>query len=357
MGLDLDIQEEEEEEGVEADTGDFSLRTPKPYYTRSAFHEYYCWTISGYNNKMCHRNMIVTVCRDISTEYPNVDTLMLADNCSCHKERELCLEMAEKQIFINFFPPQTSLNTQPLDDDGFARVKSATYSAIEERQQTEAMLGLQQSTDTADLAAMAIDTSLTKSVIKKSWANTGMYPFKESVILNNVKNSMSRRATELEIEAVRLLETLLKDAEENNEKYKNKVTKFKSRKVKLNKPYTYNELLSTHTSDGRLVKNLGKKVKKEKESSFITIGNNKYRDLTNDILVEMLQKEGLKLSGTKAEKIARLIPQYQRSGDAVFHNITLRKTDIERLEKTGVEGWINDTLIDVYAKQLNDSFQ
>ena len=94
--------------------------------------------------------------------------------------------------YWNFLPPNTTHFLQPLDRMPFGLLKALVYVQIEKNQLWAKLLRCKANNNTVDLAMDAAKKALQPNVIIKAWEDTGLVPFSEDVIINNMKGRFNK---------------------------------------------------------------------------------------------------------------------------------------------------------------------
>ena len=169
-------------------TAKFSILNYTPA-TRQHYPEMFAFTETGFVNQSLFKVIMHDIQKRIATRLGDVETLFLLDNCAIHKDIDLILSLADKRLFLNFLPPNTTHFLQPLDAYFFGRFKAQVYGEIEEIQTADMILGGKINPCTTDVAQSAMKKISTANIIQASFKTTGIFPFSKEIILKNMQNT------------------------------------------------------------------------------------------------------------------------------------------------------------------------
>ena len=147
---------------------------------------------------------------------PGVDSVILTDNLSAHREVETIKWCLQNRVHVFFLPANVTHFLNPLDNLCFTAFKRQLTNLIIKGASTIALKrqGLARATLEAATEARV---ALTPKVIKASWARVGIFPWDEDKILKEAKLNIAeistepgKKSTELDRATKRVVEDLKK---------------------------------------------------------------------------------------------------------------------------------------------------
>lgn len=158
-----------------------------------AFRTIYCFTPTGFINGEVFEEIMEVFAGTWGNLHPGLKCLLYCDNLPIHRNSEV-LRKFQQILDMQYLPPNTSHFTQPLDDLVFAIYKSQLRRLADKlrnalRHTEETM------TPTQILTAVTTEAenlAFRPDKIKKSFRNTGIFPWNPEVILDNAKLNVGR---------------------------------------------------------------------------------------------------------------------------------------------------------------------
>ena len=160
---------------------------------------YFAATPSSYSNGDLHKNIMQTFFNFWKKMHPNDHCYVFGDQLSFHSNIDVLTEGLKDNIFVWSLPKNTSHFLQPLDNICFANFKKEIRT-IGKEYDFPGMLkdkeGIQELYSTAYEASK---TAFTPRVIKRSFRNTGIFPFDPEKIMANARQNLGefKKATEI----------------------------------------------------------------------------------------------------------------------------------------------------------------
>jgi len=111
--------------------------------------------------------------------------LLFADNLRCHCTKGV-LELAEKlHIHLNMFAPNSSHFLAPLDNEMFARFKAELEKRYYELLDSSSITKTRHPAPLCAVIADSFSVAFAPSIVIRSYANVGVWPFRPDIILEN----------------------------------------------------------------------------------------------------------------------------------------------------------------------------
>jgi len=230
--------EEIVEEGEDDDNNDFEAIDEETaivnyeffdfgWKRNEGFKEFICYSDTGFVDKELFAVIIRKVQELWELEHEGVPLYLLGDNCRIHTRFPLMVEMAMKDIYLIFLPPNTTQFSQPLDSNPFAGLKKNVYKLLEKKNFINQLLGYdpEESKWTIPEAQQAARVAFTPKVIIAGFRNTAIWPWDEEKFLQLAKNNFDEKKLleqdELKKICIELCLNLIKEARESRENRKN----------------------------------------------------------------------------------------------------------------------------------------
>lgn len=153
---------------------------------------YFAFTETGWMNSVTWLATMDILKKEMEIQHPGLRVGLLLDQLKVHLDADSLVYCSSNDIAVGFFPPHCTHFLQPSDDVLFTNFKKSL------RRMAATTLHVLREDD-KDLGsrligiAQSILGTLSPEIIKRSWANTGMFPFEKEKIkeraLKNIGNS------------------------------------------------------------------------------------------------------------------------------------------------------------------------
>ena len=147
------------------------------YRLRGDFQEYYLFTETGYSNTETFQAMSEKFVEEYHRQHGKVDAILYLDRLASHITPKLNTTLANGGVWCLLFPPGTTHFIQPLDDIAFALFKRLLKYFKDQFLGVECFSVDRNESPLLHAIVPAIHKALSSAVIKKSFDNTGIYPW------------------------------------------------------------------------------------------------------------------------------------------------------------------------------------
>ena len=151
---------------------------------------YYAFTETGWFNAEVWVGVLKVMRAILDVVHPGLHAILMMDSLSCHLTYEVLSCGSNNNIHQVFFPRHGTHFIQPEDNLIYAAFKKMLYTHV-----VKLITGMR--LDHRDLGTMLVEaaheaeSSITKAVIIKSWANCGLFPWNPELIRVNMNNTNS----------------------------------------------------------------------------------------------------------------------------------------------------------------------
>jgi len=159
----------------------------------------YAFTKSGYLNAEAFQKLFkafVTLWRNVEGNGP---CLLICDNLASHRRLDIAEYVVQHDMEVLYLPPNTSHFLQPLDNLVFAAFKNA----LSRRYHSEiTRLQILQKSDNLLLHKLVLDVfmeAVTTTVVRISFKETGIYPFRKEYVLERTHNFLRKVNSDREL--------------------------------------------------------------------------------------------------------------------------------------------------------------
>ena len=161
----------------------------RPWKNHDMGYVYYATTRSGYLNKELFSDMIDVFSRHWNNLSNGSTAFLLCDQLRAHMALDTMTRGLENNVHLCFLPANTSHFLQPLDDLPFATFKKLFSGKVDDIDSSP-VKGEKKRQAVRNAMFEAVEGSMTNEVIKMSFSNTGIYPFKPCDILDNMRKAV-----------------------------------------------------------------------------------------------------------------------------------------------------------------------
>ena len=201
------------------------------------FPEFFMYSDTGFVNEAVFKAMIEKVDELWHGQNPGLDVYLLGDNCRVHLNLDLMFDMAKTGSHLIFLPPNTTVFSQPLDQNMFAAVKALVYKLLEEKLFDMLLLGKRDEYWTIPAAQIAAHKALTESVIRSGFEETGIWPWNAKLLKANAEKLFPLDIIDPRKEVcLNLVKTVIFQSQASSAKRKSQVI---SNHVVVKKHYAY----------------------------------------------------------------------------------------------------------------------
>ena len=209
---------------------------------------YYIFTETGYTDTGCFVQMMKVFAAEYKAQYGDIEAAVFMDRLSSHISPEHMDVLGKYRLLPCYFPGGTTHLMQPLDDVVFSVFKNG-LKAQRDRNLSYVPFTRNKEVSGAGPIAQAIipalDAALEEKVIKKSFAQTGLFPYNGEEMLHRGKESYPSHDNpilELGVTANEVINAVETIAMERLEKRKKQTTSFQVYKDDIGKVFTYDEI-------------------------------------------------------------------------------------------------------------------
>jgi hypothetical protein len=222
---------------------------------RFAFNE------TGRMNGSLWANVVKCLCEVLEREAPGVTNLLLCDNVSCHHDLGALEYGHQHNLEFLFLPPNSTHFMQPLDDTLYASFKNVIAQEFNTAQVTAHLQkgGTNAKSVVLQVVHYAFTKAFTPANVKKSWANTGLYPFDKALILKRALANVEPSPETAQRKTAKVAYDACSDMLSDRTKEKHTAG---SEAVEADGSYETNYLY-----DGREIQELGQKRKADAEAA------------------------------------------------------------------------------------------
>jgi hypothetical protein len=158
---------------------------------RDDWDSYYCRHEKGNMTQDLWGTVLTTLADHLNMFRRDLPVLILADQPNCHVNVDVLESLIEQDIFVLFFPHNSSHILQPLDDAPFARFKEE-YRNFIHRKSIGAILQSTNPKPTGSFIDDAEHQSFHRETIIAGFSKRGLWPFDKEKVRSNVRKTLAR---------------------------------------------------------------------------------------------------------------------------------------------------------------------
>lgn len=154
--------------------------------TRGSHPTFWAFTDSGCIDAALFLKCLEKFKEEFAKAHPGLDPIVILDNLSAHKTRDVLQWATSKHVHLFFLPPETTHFLNPLDAEAFTVLKRVLETEFNLHVSSIATSGRSIAEAVLAIAVKARE-HLTPIVIEQSYRSTGIYPWDEDLIKNRAK--------------------------------------------------------------------------------------------------------------------------------------------------------------------------
>ena len=174
---------------------DYTLPEFQRYPKRGLWPRYYAWTETGYSNSKLHDRIMGCFCNKWEKISKSCYCFVFGDQLGSHKSANVTESCLNRNILSCMLPANTSHFLQPLDNTVFARFKQVISNEFKSYKLSQKTLAHDIKMIMYETAYHAEDVAFTNRVIKRSFCNTGIYPWNSNLILAKAQQNAGNKTT------------------------------------------------------------------------------------------------------------------------------------------------------------------
>mgnify|MGYP001796369992 CR=1 FL=1 len=182
-------QKDDEESGVLTAQFNVQASNLSNRITRQKHPIYFAYTATSFNNKELHAHIMDQFGKLWMERGDNKHCWLFGDQLGCHKQADVVMKALGQNVMCWLLPANCSHFLQPLDDKIFANFKGKVSSKAKELTQAH-LFSSEDYSKLLHLAAYeAVEDAFTERVVKRAFANTGIWPFDPARIMDLAKHN------------------------------------------------------------------------------------------------------------------------------------------------------------------------
>ena len=228
---------------------------------------YFGYTETGRSNSIIHSQIMSLFIDKWSIENPGLHCYVFGDQLSFHKNIETIINCYKNNIYLWYFPVNCSHFLQPLDNVCFGLFKKLIYKKISLINLNTFFDNSSHRNSILNIIIESEQRSFTKKIIKKSFQQTGIFPFDKKIIIQNSETFLGEKTIVKDNNIKLLDDSIVKSLNNsfNQELNQNLNIENKKIQIKKNELYSPTKIIGNHNLITSMKENKKKRKIKEKE--------------------------------------------------------------------------------------------